>query len=123
MDLIIEGQPEELEWLRREIEQALGGEAQLEAVADEDDEEMKEPLLIALIVALGGPKIVEGVKEIVERRYEHKEEMRRLEVQLHEGEMSHEYKLAKLDFQLVSEDGSKRPIAEEDLEGLRADAA
>jgi len=123
MDLIIEGQPAELEWLRTEIERTLGSEAGLEAVPAQDGDEMKEPLLIAVIVALGGPEIVRAVTEIVARRYEHAEEMQRLDLGLRESEMHHEYKLAELELRLVAEDGSKRPIVEADLARLEADAS
>jgi hypothetical protein len=118
MDLIIEGHPTELEWLRREIEKELGPDAELEAVPAQDADELREPIIISLIVALGGPVIVEAVSGILQRRYQHKEEMQRLDVQLRESEMQHEYDMTELRLQIQTPDGEGRPISESELEGL-----
>jgi hypothetical protein len=107
LDLIIEGQPAELEWLRKEIDRDLGTEAQLEAVPSQDSEELNEPLLVAVIVALGGPAIVRSVKGVLERRYQHLEEIRRLDL------------LLRLD----DGRGGERWITEADLERIAADVA
>ena len=123
MDLTIEGNPAELEWLRQEIDRTLGSEAELEAVASQDAIEFKEPLLIGLVVALGGPVIVEAIRDLLKRRYEHLEEMEALGVKLRESEMKHEYDLTQLRLSVIGEDGEKRLISEEDLKDLVADAA
>lgn len=120
MDLIIEGHPAELEWLRREIERELGAEAQLEAVPSQDSEELREPIIISLIVALGGPTVVKAIRDIIKRRYQHKDEVKRLDVQLRESEMKHEYEMTELRLRLAGEDGNERDINEDDLEGLTA---
>jgi len=123
MDLIIEGQPAELEWLRKEIDRELGPQAQLEAVPSQDSEEMNEPLLVALIVALGGPVIVESIKGILERRYQHLEEIRRLDLQQRDSEMRHQYEMTKLRLRLADGEGEERQITEQDLEDLAVDVA
>jgi len=121
MDLIIEGQPAELEWLRKEIDRELGPQAQLEAVPSQDSEEMNEPLLVALIVALGGPVIVESIKEILERRYQHLEEIRRLDLQQRDSELRHQYAMTKLQLRLADGEGEGRRIEEQDLQDLATD--
>jgi hypothetical protein len=118
MDLIIEGHPTELEWLRRAIDQKVGPDAQLEAVPAQDQDELSEPIIISLIVAFGGPVIVKAVRDIIIRRYEHMEEMHRLDVQLRESEMRHEYEMTELRLRLVDDDGSERPITEQELEAI-----
>jgi len=123
MDLIIQGQPAELEWLRKEIDRELGPQAQLEAVPSQDSEEMNEPLLVALIVALGGPVIVESIKGILERRYQHLEEIRHLDLQQRESEMRHQYEMTELQLRLADGEGEERRITEQDLEDLAADVA
>lgn len=123
MDLTIKGNPAELEWLRQEIERTLGSEAELEAVASQDTIELKEPLLIGLVVALGGPAIVEAIRDVLKRRYAHLAEMEALGVKLRESQMKHEYAMTELRLSVAGEDGEKREISEEELEGLVADAA
>lgn len=120
MDLIIEGHPTELEWLRREIDRELGPDARLEAVPAQGADELSEPIIVSLIVALGGPVIVKSVRDIIKRRYEHKEEMRRLDVQLRESEMRHEYELTELRLRVVTDQGEDRVISEEELERIAA---
>lgn len=123
MDLTIEGNPAELEWLRQEIERTLGEKAELEPVAAEGSDEFNEPLLIGLVVVLGGPAIVEAIRDVLKRRYQHLEEMHALDVRLRESELKHEYGMAELRLSVVGADGEKRPISEQDLEGLVPDAA
>jgi hypothetical protein len=118
MDLIIEGHPTELEWLRREIDRELGADAQLEAVPAQGADELSEPIIISLIVALGGPVIVRSVRDIIKRRYQHKEEMHRLDVQLRESEMKHEYAMTELRLRVTTDGGADREITEDELEGL-----
>jgi hypothetical protein len=93
MDVVVEGHPAELEWLRREIERELGAEAQLEAIPSLDAEELREPLIIALIVSLGGPALVSGLVQVLKCRYAHKEEMERISAELRMAEMDHQYRL------------------------------
>ena len=115
MDLIIEGHPAELEWLRRQIDEQVGPEANLEAVPSQDSEHLSEPIIVTLIVTLA-PLVV----EIIKRRYEHKEEMRRLDVQLRESEMQHEYEMTELKLRVAEEGKEARPISEDELEDLAA---
>lgn len=123
MDLSIEGNPAELEWLRQEIERRLGPEAELEAVASQDTVELKEPFLIGLVVALGGPIIVEAIRDVLKARYEHRAEMEALSVRLRESEMDHEFEMTELRLSVIGEDGEKRPVSENELKSLVADAA
>jgi hypothetical protein len=74
-----------------------------------------EPI-IKLIVALGGPVIVKSVRAIIERRYEHIEKMRKLDVQLRESEMQHEYEMTELRLRAVDDDGKEREVSEDELE-------
>jgi len=120
MDLIIEGHPAELEWLRREIDAKVGADAQLEVVPSQDTDELREPIIISLIVALGGPAIVSAVRDVLKRRYQHKEEMKRLDVQLRNSEMKHNYDMTELRLRVTTDDGDEREISEEELQGLAA---
>ena len=120
MDLIIDGHPAELEWLRREIDRELGPDAQLEAVPSQDADELREPIIISIIVALGGPTVVTAIRDILKRRYEHKEELRRLDTDLRRSEMEHEYAITELRLRIKSQDGEERTVSEEDLERLVA---
>jgi hypothetical protein len=115
--LIIKGHPAELERLRQEIELEVGAEAQLEAVPAQDDENLSEPILIALIVALGGPTVTRAVRDILMRRYENKEKMLSINSQLRQVEMDHEYDMAELQLWVKDTDGEERQVSEE-LAGL-----
>lgn len=119
----MEGRPAELEWLRKEIDGELGAEAELEAVPLQDGENLNEPLLVAVIVALGGPAIVKSVQGILERRYQHLEEIRRLEGQQRDSEMRHAFEMTELALKLDDGKGGERQIAEADLDGVAADVA
>jgi hypothetical protein len=79
MDLLIEGDRESLEWLREEIESRLGRQAELEPTYELRSGAFSEPILIALIVALGGRELTLAIRDIIARRYEHLEKMRQLE--------------------------------------------
>jgi hypothetical protein len=88
MDLIIEGDPAELEWLRRQIESDVGSEAEVEQIPDRTGEELREPLTVALIVALGGPKLIQAIADVLKRRYQHQEEIERIRAELRVAELS-----------------------------------
>ena len=116
MDLIIEGNPAELEWLRREIEDELGAEADLEAqTSSTDPDTLNEPLIIALIVALGGPVVVRKVADVLKRRYQHKETIAEIAKELRLGELQIE---SELRLKQVEADGRRRPLTEEELAAL-----
>ncbi|AEV84987.1 hypothetical protein ACWT_3963 [Actinoplanes sp. SE50] len=73
MELLIEGDPQTLHILRREIDDRIGAAAELEPRYDRTVGTLNEPILIALIVALGGKEIILAVRDIINRRYEHLE--------------------------------------------------
>ncbi len=84
----------------------------------QDAETLSEPIIISLIVALGGPVIVKSIREIIKRRYEHLEEMRKLDTQLRTSEMDHEFKMTELRLRVVGDDGTERVVSEDELEAL-----
>lgn len=83
----------------------------------QDDENLSEPFLIALIIALGGPAVTKSIRDILKRRYENQEETLRINTELRKSEMGHKYKMAELQLRVKSADGSEREISEK-LEGL-----
>jgi hypothetical protein len=115
MDLVIEGHPAELEWIRREVERELGARADLEAVPSRDAEELREPLIIGLIVSLGGPAIVTSLVSILKRRWENQEEMERIRNELRIAELDHDYRLTELKLRVVEDDDSEHVLDERDL--------
>jgi hypothetical protein len=121
VDLIIEGHPAELEWLQGEIEKQIGRDAHVEPVTEQDPDKLSEPITVAIIVALGGPKIVKAVRDVLKRRYQHIEEMKQLDVQLRESKMKHEFKMTELSLRLQENGKRDRKISEDDLETLEAD--
>lgn len=60
-DLIIRGDAAKLEALLREVEATVGREARVQPMTSAQAGEMREPVLIALIVALAGPPVVGAV--------------------------------------------------------------
>lgn len=60
-DLIIRGEPGDLEELRRAIENEVGPDARLHPVTSAQAGELREPILIGLIVALGGPAVTYAI--------------------------------------------------------------
>ena len=85
-DLIVEGDPDLLEELRREIETSLGAKARLEPVTSTAAGEFREPLLVGLIVGLGGPAVVKGIVEIIDRVFTHRERMGELRLKVLEDD-------------------------------------
>lgn len=79
-DLLIEGDPELLDWISERIESELGASAALERATSINEDEFREPFTIALIVALGGPAIIQGIVAIIDRALEHREKMRALDI-------------------------------------------
>lgn len=79
LDLVIEGDPENLEWLRKQLECKLPEEA-LEPVNSQEADELREPILIGLIVALGGKAVINGGKEVLELLLRHREKMAELKL-------------------------------------------
>ena len=96
-DLLIEGDPFELEAIRVEIGRTLGREAQLEPVTSTKGGELREPLLIGLIVALGGPKVVAAIVTILRNRAAHQEAMKRIEGEQEAVRMDHDFRLKQLE--------------------------
>jgi len=118
MDLIIEGDPAQLEWLRCTIDRELGAEVELEAVPLQDTEELSEPVIVALVIALG-PTVVSSISELLQRRYQHQEEMERLRAQLRENELEQEGRIEELRLRLAQENGGDQRISEQELADLQ----
>jgi hypothetical protein len=130
IDLLIEGDPVELQAIRSEIERSVGSEAQIEPINSIVSGELREPILIGVIVALGGPAIVRSVVKILRDRYAHVEAMERLENEREAARLHHEERLKELEIRgeqhgqkweiqlkVIGEDG-KRIISLDDLEKL-----
>jgi hypothetical protein len=79
-ELEIEAPPEQLEELRQQLIGELGSDLDIQEVSSIGAGELREPVLVAIIVALGGPAVVKGVVTVVERWMKHNEEMRKLEI-------------------------------------------
>jgi len=80
MELQIEASSEDLSRLRQMLDEELGERADVQVLSSTAPGELREPLLIGLVVALGGPVIVKGVVTIVTRWMEHRERMKSKEV-------------------------------------------
>lgn len=75
-ELYIEGDHALLEMLYQDISSSIGEEVQMETVMDRSSGAYNEPVIIALILALGGPAVTAAIRDIIIRRYEHIEKMR-----------------------------------------------
>ena len=81
MDLRIEGPPEAMQDLRSFLAQETPPDLDLdtEEITSSAPGELREPLLIGLIVALGGPRAVREVRAMIGRWLTHRERMYELE--------------------------------------------
>lgn len=112
MDLIIEGHPAELEWLRREIVAELGADADVESETAGNPIELSEPLIISLIVALGGPVVMRKIADVLKRRYEHLEAIAVIEKELRLKELENTHELTKLKLKQVDDNGDEHLLTE-----------
>jgi hypothetical protein len=78
--LRIEGAPEDLEEIRRQLFAELGDDLELDEMSSQGAGELREPVLIGLVVALGGPQVVKGVVKVLDRYMLHRERMRALDL-------------------------------------------
>lgn len=100
-DLIIRWNPDDLEALRQDIEKEIGRAARLEAVTNAQAGELREPVLIALIVALGGPVITKAITDIIKRHMEHVERMSELANERIAAKHKHDLAMAVIDHEDV----------------------
>ena len=80
MELQIDAPPQDLEDLRQMLLKEGGGGIELQEISSAGVGELREPVLISIVVALGGPVVVKAVVDIVRKWAEHREAMRRLEL-------------------------------------------
>ena len=76
MELQIEASAEDLNLLRRMLDDELGEEADVQPLSSTAPGELREPVLIGLVVALGGPVIGKSVASVISRWMEHREKMK-----------------------------------------------
>lgn len=114
-DLVIEGSPEDLEELRELLEKQFGADAAVQPVTSAESGELREPVITALIVALGGPVVTQAVASVIRRYMQHKERMRELGNEQRQAELDHEFRMA-----LVGRDDAERPVTLEELEAAPA---
>jgi len=110
-DLVVEGSPEDLEQLRELLEQEFGANAAVQPVTSSEAGQLREPILIALVIALGGPVITREIAKVIRRFMEHREAMKGLDQDLRRAEMDHEFRMA-----LVGADDEERPVTLDELE-------
>jgi hypothetical protein len=124
MEIQIQASPDDLEDLRQFLYQEAS-DIELQEISSTAPGELREPILISLIVALGGPVVVTGFVEIVKRWMEHRENIRKMELehqkQMTKLELQHEERMMKLEnqqqqpqtgfitFTLIEENGT-RPV-------------
>lgn len=96
----IEGSPETLEGLRRELMAALGGGAEVEAISSAVPGELREPVLVGLLISFSTTAAVaiRTAGSIIERRMAHLErkELLRIYREKDDAEISAEEMLAEL---------------------------
>jgi hypothetical protein len=74
MELQIEAPAKDLEDLRQLLLRELGSKADLQEISSAGAGELREPILISIIVALGGPAITCGVVKIVKIWADHRKD-------------------------------------------------
>ena len=110
-DLIIEGSPEDLEALRRLLEAELGADAAVQPVTSAQSGELREPIITALVVGLGGPVLTNAVASVIRRYLQHRERMAEIANERRVKELDHEFRMA-----LVGADDEERPVTLDQLE-------
>lgn len=115
---MIEGETEQLEWLSNQIEKEIV-DANLERVTSQSADELREPLLIGVIVALGGPVVIKSIVRLIERCLDHRERMKELEIQERSVELEHSSRKAEFAFKYIYNDDSEEII---DIIRLKSDA-
>jgi len=78
--LKIEAPPDDLEALRAMLRDELGDAVDVEEMGSQGIGELREPILIALVIALGGPKLTRAVAGVIDRWMTHRERLRELDV-------------------------------------------
>jgi hypothetical protein len=102
---VIRADAADLEELRRLVEAEIGPEARLFPVTSAAGGELREPILIGLIVALGGPAITKAIAGVIKRYLEHKETMAKLDNERHASDNGFRLRLA-----LQNAAGDERPV-------------
>jgi hypothetical protein len=110
-DLIIEGSPEDLEALRELLEAEFGADAAVQPVTSAQSGELREPIITALIVGLGGPVLTKAVASVIRRYLQHRERMAEIGNERRAAELDHEFRMA-----LVGADDRERAVTLEQLE-------
>jgi hypothetical protein len=113
VELKIEAKPESLEELRQMLESELGDGVNVQEISSSATTELREPLLIALIVAMGGPVVVKQAAGVIKRWMQHQETLTDLSVKAQKS--AQQFELAKLRL-LTQKDA--RTISIEDLESF-----
>jgi hypothetical protein len=80
MELHIDAPPQDLEDLRQMLLKEGGGRIEVQEISSAGAGELREPVLLSIIVGLGGPVVVTAVVEIIKKWAEHREAMRKLEL-------------------------------------------
>ena len=68
MEIKIEGDTTLLNDLRKELSKKLGKDSEVRDVISTAPGELREPVLVSIVVALGGPAVVTGVVKIIQER-------------------------------------------------------
>jgi len=76
MELQIEAPAEDLAALRQMLDEEMGEEADVQPISSIAPGELREPLLIGLVVALGGSAVTKSVTAIIARWMEHREKLK-----------------------------------------------
>lgn len=100
IEVKIEGPNTELEDLRKFLIDELGNDIELNEISSIKPGQLGEPILISLIVALGGPTIIYGFVSAYSRWLEHRETMKKLDIE-------HREKMARIKLKLLYEDRSE----------------
>src|SRR5262249_12009348 len=76
MELQIEASSEDLSALRRQLEEELGEQLDVQELSSTAPGELREPVLIGLVVAMGGAAVTRGVVSVVKAWMKHREVMK-----------------------------------------------